>query len=400
MKKNKNMWILMLGILGAELGMWLGLIGNLEFLQSNVKSSFIQSLILIIGSIAGLLSGPLVGNIIDVLNKKLVLIIAGLIRLIGVLFMLLAIGTESILWMLISMLSIGIASSFYFPGIQAIVPLIIKNDDDLMEANVLQMNIMTLARIIGTALAGVLLLIISLKQVYIYSFIGYLILLLSTFFLNFEEEKRRHEKGYSKEKGKFRIIFPVIKSKPEVFRTLILSIIPFVFISGFNLIVIEISNIQQNPAIKGLLYTVEGLSIIVTGFLVKYLVKSRNIMNSIILSCVLILISQLSLFFSSVKFIPFMSFFIFGVSCGLFMPLSATLYQKQISKEFHGRFFSFNRVFQTGLGQISLLLIGAGLDGLGLPVMMLVLGMISFIVVIYVTTVIPLKHKKIDQVIS
>ena len=394
------MWILMLGILGAELGMWLGLIGNLEFLQSNVKSSFIQSLILIIGSIAGLLSGPLVGNIIDVLNKKLVLIIAGLIRLIGVLFMLLAIGTESILWMLISMLSIGIASSFYFPGIQAIVPLIIKNDDDLMEANVLQMNIMTLARIIGTALAGVLLLIISLKQVYIYSFIGYLILLLSTFFLNFEEEKRRHEKGYSKEKGKFRIIFPVIKSKPEVFRTLILSIIPFVFISGFNLIVIEISNIQQNPAIKGLLYTVEGLSIIVTGFLVKYLVKSRNIMNSIILSCVLILISQLSLFFSSVKFIPFMSFFIFGVSCGLFMPLSATLYQKQISKEFHGRFFSFNRVFQTGLGQISLLLIGAGLDGLGLPVMMLVLGMISFIVVIYVTTVIPLKHKKIDQVIS
>ena len=355
MWKNKNMWVLMVGIFGAEMGMWLGLIGNLEFLQRNVSSSFIQSLILIIGVVSGFISGPFIGNMIDSLNKKLALFIAGVIRILGILSMLLAIGVNSIIWMLISMVLIGVAASFYFPGIQAIIPLISDNEEDLIQANALQMNIMTLARIIGTALAGILLLLISLKEIYMYSLIAYIILLLSTFFLKFEENRNDEKNSKKTNRNKFREIFPVIKSKPMVFQSLILSVIPFIFISSFNLIVIEISNIHSNPSIKGLLYTVEGLSVIITGLLVQYLVKKHNIMRAIILSCVLIVISYTLLFFTTIEFLPFIAFFLFGVSFGLFMPLSATLYQKQISGKLHGRFFSFKRVYETGIGQISLL---------------------------------------------
>lgn len=394
MWKNKNMWVLMVGIFGAEMGMWLGLIGNLEFLQRNVSSSFIQSLILIIGVVSGFISGPFIGNMIDSLNKKLALFIAGVIRILGILSMLLAIGVNSIIWMLISMVLIGVAASFYFPGIQAIIPLISDNEEDLIQANALQMNIMTLARIIGTALAGILLLLISLKEIYMYSLIAYIILLLSTFFLKFEENRNDEKNSKKTNRNKFREIFPVIKSKPMVFQSLILSVIPFIFISSFNLIVIEISNIHSNPSIKGLLYTVEGLSVIITGLLVQYLVKKHNIMRAIILSCVLIVISYTLLFFTTIEFLPFIAFFLFGVSFGLFMPLSATLYQKQISGKLHGRFFSFKRVYETGIGQISLLTIGLGLDLLGLPNLMIVLGMFSLILVTYVVLVSFMKNKK------
>ena len=394
MWKNKNMWVLMVGIFGAEMGMWLGLIGNLEFLQRNVSSSFIQSLILIIGVVSGFVSGPFIGNMIDSLNKKLALFIAGVIRILGILSMLLVIGFNSIIWMLISMVLIGVAASFYFPGIQAIIPLISDNEEDLMQANALQMNIMTLARIIGTALAGILLLLISLKEIYMYSLIAYIILLLSTFFLKFEENRNDEKNSKKTNRNKFREIFPVIKSKPMVFQSLILSVIPFIFISSFNLIVIEISNIQSNPSIKGLLYTVEGLSVIITGLLVQYLVKKHNIMKAIILSCMLIVISYTLLFFTKIEFLPFIAFFLFGVSFGLFMPLSATLYQKQISGKLHGRFFSFKRVYETGIGQISLLTIGLGLDLLGLPNLMIVLGMFSLILVTYVVLVSFMKNKK------
>ncbi len=394
MWKNKNMWVLMVGIFGAEMGMWLGLIGNLEFLQRNVSSSFIQSLILIIGVVSGFVSGPFIGNVIDSLNKKLALFIAGVLRILGILSMLLAIGFNSIIWMLISMVLIGVAASFYFPGIQAIIPLISNNEEDLMQANALQMNIMTLARIIGTALAGILLLLISLKEIYMYSLIAYIILLLSTFFLKFEESRNDEKNSKKTNRNKFREIFPVIKSKPMVFQSLILSVIPFIFISSFNLIVIKISNIQSNPSIKGLLYTVEGLSVIITGLLVQYLVKKHNIMKAIILSCMLIVISYTLLFFTTIEFLPFIAFFLFGVSFGLFMPLSATLYQKQISGKLHGRFFAFKRVYETGIGQISLLTIGLGLDLLGLPNLMIVLGMFSLLLVTYVVLVSFMKNKK------
>ncbi|MGR5963259.1 MFS transporter [Bacillus paranthracis] len=182
MRNNKNLWILMFGVLGAELGMWLGLIGNLEFLQKNVESSFNQSLILIIGIATGFIFGPWAGTLIDSLNKKFVLILSGVVRIFAVLFMLMAVNLNSVIWMLVSMFLIGIASSFYFPGVQSIIPLIAKEEKSLIEANAIQMNVMTFARIIGTALAGVLLLLISLKEIYTYSLIAYSILLISTFF--------------------------------------------------------------------------------------------------------------------------------------------------------------------------------------------------------------------------
>ncbi|AJG56849.1 MFS transporter [Bacillus cereus group sp. Bce033] len=400
MRNNKNLWILMFGVLGAELGMWLGLIGNLEFLQKNVESSFNQSLILIIGIATGFIFGPWAGTLIDSLNKKFVLILSGVVRIFAVLFMLMAVNLNSVIWMLVSMFLIGIASSFYFPGVQSIIPLIAKEEKSLIEANAIQMNVMTFARIIGTALAGVLLLLISLKEIYTYSLIAYSILLISTFFLKFEEPKKVVSKS-GKKKFAFKEVFPIIKSNPLVFKSLVLSIIPFSFISGFNLIVIEVSNIQSDPSIKGLLYTVEGLSMILTGFLVKSLVKKKDIINFIILSCVLMFISEFLLIFSSAIIIPFISFFLFGLSCGIFMPLTATLYQRQIESEFHGRFFSFKRIVETGIGQIALLTLGAGLDIFDLTELMIFVTVISLIIIIYTIAAPSLrdeKEKDVDEV--
>ncbi len=53
MWRNKNIWIVLIGEFIAGLGLWLGILGNLEFMQKYVPSDFMKSVILFIGLLAG-----------------------------------------------------------------------------------------------------------------------------------------------------------------------------------------------------------------------------------------------------------------------------------------------------------------------------------------------------------
>ena len=168
MVRNKNIWILMTGEFITNMGLWLGIIGNLEFLQNLVPSDLHKALILLLGMFAGLLFGPMAGKIVDKFSKKKLMIYSSLLRIVSVLFMFVAIWTNSIAWMCVYMVLIGIAAAFYQPALQATLPLVVK-EHQLLSINGLHMNVGTIARILGTAMAGILLLYLSLFQIYFLS---------------------------------------------------------------------------------------------------------------------------------------------------------------------------------------------------------------------------------------
>ncbi|MFP3470834.1 hypothetical protein R0J90_12400, partial [Micrococcus sp. SIMBA_144] len=75
MWQNKNVWILLTGEFVAGLGLWLGIIGNLEFMQEKVPSDFMKAVILAIGLLAGVAIGPYAGRVTDQMKKKTVMIV-------------------------------------------------------------------------------------------------------------------------------------------------------------------------------------------------------------------------------------------------------------------------------------------------------------------------------------
>ena len=93
MWKNRNVWIILVGEMIAGLGLWTGIIGNLEFMQERIPSDFLKSVIMAIGLLAGILVGPLPVKVIDQSKKKTVFLISGFGRMISVCFMLIAIWT-------------------------------------------------------------------------------------------------------------------------------------------------------------------------------------------------------------------------------------------------------------------------------------------------------------------
>jgi MFS transporter, DHA3 family, macrolide efflux protein len=379
MWKNKNVWILLIGEFVAGLGLWLGIIGNLEFMQEKVPSDFLKSLILGSGLLAGLAVGPLAGKLTDQVRKKKAMLISGFTRALSVIFMLIAIESGSVLWMVVFLVSIQISAAFYFPALQAAIPMVVK-EKDLLQMNGVHMNVATLSRILGTALAGILLVVISLSMLYVLSLAAYIALFILTWFLSIDEEAVSPAVKGQKAKGtSFKEVFPIIKGLPIVLMTLIMTLIPLLFIGGFNLMVINISELQDSSAIKGWIYTAEGIAFMTGAFFVKRLGEMMSPYRILFFFSFVIGVSQLLLYFADNPVMSVVSFAIFGFAVGCFFPTAATIFQTRMPKEFHGRFFSFRNMLDRLIFQVVLLITGLLLDLVGLQIMTVLFGCASLI---------------------
>ncbi|CAN7214971.1 MFS transporter [Rossellomorea sp. LjRoot5] len=380
MWKNKNVWILLIGEFIAGLGLWLGIIGNLEFMQEKVPSDFLKSVLLASGLLAGLAVGPLAGKITDQANKKTVMLVSGFTRALSVVFMLIAIYTGSVLWMVVFLVSIQISAAFYFPALQAAIPMVVK-ESELLQMNGVHMNVATLSRILGTALAGILLVIISLSMLYVLSLVAYLALFVMTWFLTIDENEESHVKtqGSKPKAAGFKEVFPVIKGLPIVFMTLVMTLIPLLFIGGFNLMVINISELQDSSAIKGWIYTAEGIAFMTGAFAVKKIGENVSPYKILFTFSFVIGIAQMLLYFATSPVMSVLAFTVFGFSVGCFFPTAATIFQTRIPKEFHGRFFSFRNMLDRLIFQVVLLLTGLLLDLVGLQIMTVLFGCLSLV---------------------
>jgi MFS transporter, DHA3 family, macrolide efflux protein len=383
MWKNKNVWILLTGEFIAGLGLWIGIIGNLEFMQEHVPSDFLKSLILAGGLLAGIVVGPLAGKITDQTSKKKVMLISGLARAFSVIFMLIAIQTGSIWWMVVFLVFLQVSAAFYFPALQAAVPLVVK-EQDLLQMNGVHMNVATVSRVVGTALAGALLVIMPLSMVYSLSLVAYLGLFFLTWLLNIDEEhtESRLTKGSKSKGSSFKDVFPIIKGLPIVLMTLILTLIPLLFLGGFNLVVINISELQDSTAIKGLIYTAEGVGFMLGAFMVKKLSQKMSPYRILFFFSFIIGMSQLLLYFAKIPFLTLAAFLIFGFAVGCFFPTASTIFQTKIPKEYHGRFFSFRNMLDRVGFQVVLLLTGFLLDAVGLQYMCVIFGLLSIVATI------------------
>ncbi|SFC70920.1 Predicted arabinose efflux permease, MFS family [Bacillus sp. 491mf] len=380
MWRNKNVWVVLTGEFIAGVGLWLGILGNLEFMQKHVPSDFMKSVIMFIGLLAGVLVGPMAGKCIDQYSKKKVLLFAGLGRVVSVIFMFFAIHYESISFMILFMIAIQISAAFYFPALQSIIPLIVL-EHELLQMNGIHMNIATIARIVGTSLGGVLLVIMSLQYMYAVSMAAYALLFSSTFFLKFEDTKTNVTNEKKRQNTSFMEVFRILKEVPIAFRALILSIIPLIFIGGFNLMVINISEMQHDTTIKGFIYTIEGLSFMLGAFVIKRLSERVSSYKLLYIFSFCIAFSHLSLFFSDIKWMTLVSFGMFGFNVGCFFPVMSTIFQTKIDKSYHGRIFSFRNMFERVMFQIVLLGTGFFLDTIGLQYMVLIFGVISLFII-------------------
>ncbi len=393
MWRNKNVWIVLTGEFVVGLGLWAAIIGNLAFMTELVPSDFHKSIILAIGVFAGIAVGPLAGKIIDSKSKKNVLLASSIGRIISVLFMFGAIYFDSILFMVIFLIFLQGSASFFLPALQSVIPMIVK-DQDLLEVNGWLMNIRTASRVVGAAVAGIMVASFDILWLYVVSILMYIAMFFIMNMLTIDEGAVEQEQSIkTKDSGSFKEVLPILKQYPIVLVTLVLILIPIMFLGSFNLLVMSISELHNSASISGIIYTAEGIGFMLGAFLIKKI--GQRIKTGVLLFTTVLLmgILQSTLYFADIQVLAVTTFGLFGFVIGLFFPTTMTIFQRQVPKEFHGRFFSFRTMIDLASMQIVLLVTGAMLDLIGLQTMGLIFGIVSL--TISISFIIYLKSKKV-----
>lgn len=373
MWKNRNVWLILANEFIVGFGLWAGIIGNLTFMQSIVPSDFHKSLILAAGMLAGLMVGPLAGKMIDQFPKKQVLIWSQVGRVLSVLLMFVAIYTNSVVWMILFLIVLQMSAAFFMPAIQAVIPMVVK-PSELLDLNAWHMNVRTISRIAGTALAGLMLTYVDVVWLYVVSFVMYILMLPVVYGLKLPEEKAEVK---SKQKGSFMEVMPMVTKYPLVLTALCLSVIPTLFLGSFNLMIINIVEMHNNASLSGLLYTLEGIGFMAGAFLANRMFSRLRPIALLFGLAFMMALLDMSLMFADMKWMPYVTFGAFGFCVGCFFPTVMTIFQKDLPKEYHGRFFSFRNMLDTVTFQVVLLSAGAMLDLIGLQLMGVVFGAIG-----------------------
>ncbi|MFL0472311.1 MFS transporter [Priestia sp. 179-F W1.4 NHS] len=230
-------------------------------------------------------------------------------------------------------------------------------------------NIVTLSRIFGAILAELLLTVASLYALFLVALFAYVILYVFSIYLTVPEIVINKKKT----KARFREIFPIISKKRSINMILAISMIPLLFISGFNLFVMEIGKGKADWFI-GMLYFIEGANVLLAGMVVKKVFKKyKKQIKVLLVTWGVMGIAQLSLSFSTL-YLTAIGFSLFGIAYGIFKPLLYTYFQQKVPPDIHGKFFAFKKMIDRTIMQICLVLIGVSLDMIGYERLMIGLG--------------------------
>ncbi|MDQ0900682.1 MFS transporter [Paenibacillus sp. V4I7] len=373
--RNRTFVFMMIGEAIQGAGIWTSIIANLQFMQSHVPSDLGKSLILMCGLFLGVLISPQAGVWADRYDKKKILLISGIVRCLAPIVMFAAIQYQSVAIMLLSVVIMQVAATVYMPTVQAALPSVVPASE-LLKANSVNFNVITIARIGGTAAAGILVSMMNLYTVYALSLAFYVILVMLITQLRIPNTADTLA-ARKKEKIRFTELFPLIRSEPSIFIALINSGVITLFLGGFNLLVLKFSQIQQKPELMGWIYSLEGTSILIAGLFAKRVIGMRNLVTSSTLFMLLFALSFAGMSFSESSFAVLGSFVMFGCAVAFFFPMVSTLFQIKVPKEAQGRFFSFRGMLDRVMFQISLLATGACLDWFGISTFLLTLALIT-----------------------
>ena len=173
---DKNYFLLWSGALVSKIGDKFYTIALAWWILQETKSPAIMGLMLVVSVLPGLLIGPFAGALIDKWPRKPMLIIPDLIRGLIVTGVAVLSGMGRLeIWHIITAAGvISLASAFFDPSVQAVIPQIVT-EENIPKANALNLMVGGISSVIGPILGSVVIGLLGFTTVFLINGLSYLI---------------------------------------------------------------------------------------------------------------------------------------------------------------------------------------------------------------------------------
>ena len=382
--RNKNYRLFFYGQSLSLLGTWIQQVALSWLIYSITNSAFLLGFVMFAGQLPTFFIAPFAGVLADKYDKHNILVITQVVSMLQAILLAIFVMTDHINVSVLIILNIllGIANSFDIPTRQSFVIQMIDNKEDLPNAIALNSAIVNGSRLIGPAIAGILVASLGEGICFLINAISFVFVIISLLLMKIEkEEKKAENQNMSilkqlKEGYKYSFGFLPIKSvilllaAVSLFGNLYLVLLP-VFAKDI---------LSGNATTLGYLNSAVGIGALSAAL---YLASRKSTLGlgKIIATTTFIFAFSLILFSFS-KSITLSLIILLFCGYGMMMQTSGsnTILQTLSDDDMRGRVMSFYTVAFRGMAPFGSLMAGVLADSFGAPVTVLISGIVCLVV--------------------
>jgi MFS family permease len=377
--RNKNYRLFFYGQSLSLLGTWIQQVALSWLIYSVTNSAFLLGFVMFAGQLPTFLIAPFAGVFADRYDKHKIIIITQVVSMLQAILLAIFVLTNNINISVLIILNIllGIANSFDIPTRQSFVIQMVEHKEDLPNAIALNSSIVNGSRLIGPAIAGILVASLGEGICFLINAISFVFVIISLALMKVKKEENvDHENGsilkQLKEGYHYSFGFLPIRSVILLLAAVSLFGNPYMV-----LLPVFAKNILNGDATTlGYLNSAVGLGALSAALYLASRKSTLGLGKIIATTTFIFALSLISFSFSK----TFPLSFIILLFCGFGMMMqtagSNTILQTLSNDDMRGRVMSFYTVAFRGMAPFGSLWAGTFADNFGAPLTVLISGIV------------------------
>ena len=365
-------------------GTWMQRIAVSWLVYELTQSAFMLGLVAFASRIPMLVLSPYAGTYVDRHSRYKTLLITQVASMIQAGLLALAVLTNHYNITIIILLSVmlGVINSFDAPSRQSLMIVLVQNSKDLSNAIALNSSMVTLARLIGPAVAGILLSTVGEGICFLINFLSFIAVITTLLMMKINIPARR--KNIEPLWMNLRQGFTYLKRNPALrYAIMLMALLSLTVMPYITLLPIYAKTVfKGNVTTFSWLNVISGLGALIGAIYVTRLKADENLLKVIIAAGLVISLSLV--FFSYTTYFPLALFFIMVGESGLltFVAATNTFLQTHVEEHMRGRIISYYVMAFGGMIPIGSLLIGLLAHLTNAPFALLIEGLAGIIIII------------------
>lgn len=375
--RNRRYFPLWLGQLISNLGDTVHYIALVVWVYQRTGSSLVVAGTVLFEIVPVILFAPVAGVVIDRLPRKVVLVVADLVRAVAVLGLLFT--TE--LWQIYALVALlTTAATFFNPAVNATLPTLL-NEQDLLAANSIAWSTGRFVQIIGSAVAGGVIAVVGAEAAFVFNAATFLISALLLLLLTVPPGNRVAARGWEGFITDAREGLQFARRDHFVAGLILVQALASLSVGATSalLVVLAREHYGLSPAGFGSFILAIGVGALLGPFLLALLTHDVRQPRWLFGPYVIRGIGDVLLAVTSVVPIAWFLLFIYGLNTSFGMVVYQTWIQRQVPNAVRGRVFTWLDVVWNVMKIISLGLGGWLADWASVEVVYYVGGTLLFI---------------------
>jgi MFS family permease len=374
--KHRNFRLFFTGQSISLIGTWMTRVATSWLIYRLTGSALLLGLVSFAGQIPTFLLAPFAGVWVDRLDRRKILVwtqvLAGVQSLaLAVLTLARVINIHEVLWLSVMQ---GLINAFDMPGRQAFLVQMVEDKQDLGNAIALNSSMVNMARLIGPALAGIVIGSVGEGYCFLIDAISYLAVIASLLMMQVivapPKPSRTSMLEQLKDGWSYVVGFTPIRTILSLFALVSLMGMPFMVLMP----IFAGRVLHGGPHTLGFLLGASGVGALISAISLALRKTVRGLTTMIQVSAALFGVGLIC--FGLARFLPLSLFLMLIVGFGMMQGLAAsnTVIQTLVPEEYRGRVMSYYTMAFVGMAPFGSLLAGALAHRFGAPHAVMITG--------------------------